>query len=62
MKLKYFAVVVTGQSYIHEEIQARLIYGNGFWHSVQNMLSSPFLHTRDCQSRSSSASQKPAVR
>jgi hypothetical protein len=41
--IKYLRTTVTNQNLIQEEIKARLISGNAWYHSFQNLLSSPLL-------------------
>jgi hypothetical protein len=38
-QFKYLGTTLTNQNSIHEEIKSRLKSGNGFCHSVQNLLS-----------------------
>jgi hypothetical protein len=42
-QFKYLRTTLTNQNSIHEEIKNRLKSGNGFYHSVQNLLSSSLL-------------------
>jgi hypothetical protein len=42
-QLNNFGMTVTNQNLIQEEIKRRLNSGNGCYHSVQNLLSSPLL-------------------
>jgi hypothetical protein len=41
-QFKYFEMTVTRRNLIREEIRRRLNSGNACYHSVQNLLSSPF--------------------
>jgi hypothetical protein len=36
---RYLGIAVTNQNSIHEEIKSRLKSGNGYYHSVQNIVS-----------------------
>jgi hypothetical protein len=42
-KLKYLGMIITNQNMFHEEIKIRLNSGSAFYHSVQNLMSSPLL-------------------
>jgi hypothetical protein len=42
-QIKYFGTAVTNQNSIQEETKSRLNSGNGFYHSVQKLLSSRLL-------------------
>jgi hypothetical protein len=42
-QFKYLGTTVTNQNLIQEEIKRRLISGNAYYHSVQNLLSSRLL-------------------
>jgi hypothetical protein len=39
-KFKHLGTILTNQNDIHDEIKSRLNSGNGFFYSVQNLLSS----------------------
>jgi hypothetical protein len=40
---KYLGTTLTNQNDIHDETKSRLNSGNACYHSVQNLLSSPFI-------------------
>ena len=42
-EFKYLGTTLTNQNSIAEQIKSRLILGNAFYHSVQNLLSSRLL-------------------
>jgi hypothetical protein len=42
-QFKYLKTTVTNQNLIQDEIKRRLNFGNAFYHSVQNLLSSSLL-------------------
>jgi hypothetical protein len=42
----YLGRTVTNQNLIHQKIKTKLISGNAFYHSVQNLLSSPLLYKK----------------
>jgi hypothetical protein len=42
-QFRYLGMTITNQNLIQEEIKRRLNSGNAYYHSVQNLLSSPLL-------------------
>jgi phage pi2 protein 07 len=42
-KFRYLGMTLTNQKDIHDEIKIRLNSGNAFYHSIQNLLSSPLI-------------------